>query len=180
MNDRFVNSTHRPNRWRVAARERAGTPADADAVTDDLIDALLADEIDTDDPSPTLPIPPQTVSIPDDDPQLAAAVSEAHTRFDEFLTAFAHRTPADQFAIKARFMDDYGREYMWVSVTAVDGQHIYGQLDNDPATVRAIRRGQNVRVPRAGLNDWLFTQGAERVGGFTVKVLERRANGDAA
>ena len=36
-------------------------------------------------------------------------------------------------------------------------------------------------VPRlSGLNDWLFTQGSERVGGFTVKVLERRANGEAA
>ena len=66
------------------------------------------------------------------------------------------------------------------SLTAVDGSHIYGRLDNDPATVRAIRRGQPVRVPRTGLNDWLFTRGAERVGGFTVQVLERRANGEAA
>lgn len=177
MNDRFVNSTHRPNRWRVAAIERGSHPASADA--EDLIDDLL-NEIDDDPAEEPPPSPPQLVSIPDDDPQLTAAVTEANRRFDEFLTAFAHRTDADKFAVKARFMDDYGREYMWLTVTAVDGLHIYGQLDNDPATVRAIRRGQPVRVPRNGLNDWLFTQGAERVGGFTVKVLERRANGEAA
>lgn len=175
MNDRFVNSTHRPNRWRVAAIERGTPPTNAEDLIDELLEEM--DDAPADDPPPA---PTQLVSIPDDDPQLTAAVNEAHRRFDEFLTAFAHRTDADRFAVKARFMDDYGREYMWLTVTAVDGQHIYGQLDNDPATVRAIRRGQPVRVPRNGLNDWLFTQGAERVGGFTVKVLERRANGGAA
>lgn len=173
MNDRFQNSTSRPNRWRVMHTERGGRPPDAD----DLIDSLL-DEVDDDD-ADVEPAAP-TVSIPDDDPQLTAAVSEANRRFDEFLDAFAHRSDADQFAVKARFMDDYGREYMWLTVTAVDGSHIFGQLDNDPATVRAIRRGQPVRVPRAGLNDWLFTKGEQRVGGFTVSVLERRANGEAA
>ena len=176
MNDRFLNSIHRPNRWRVASAERGGQPPDAD----DLIDELLSDLDDEPAEDTPPPAPPQLVSIPDDDPQLTAAVNEAHRRFDEFLSAFAHRTDADRFAVKARFMDDYGREYMWLTVTAVDGRHIYGQLDNDPATVRAIRRGQPVRVPRSGLNDWLFTKGAERVGGFTVKVLERRANGEAA
>lgn len=175
MSDRFVNSTSRPNRWRIAAFERGNYPADADALIEELLDEIV-DDPTADTPAP----PPQLVSIPDDDPQLTAAVSEAHRRFDEFLVAFSHRTDADRFAVKARFMDDYGREYMWLTVTAVDGQHIYGQLDNDPATVRAIRRGQPVRVLRSGLNDWLFTKGAERVGGFTVKVLERRANGEAA
>ncbi len=178
MNDRFMNSIHRPNRWRTTAVERGDPPSDAD----DLIDSILADEADDnpdDELAPSAP-PPHLVSIPDDDPQLSAAVTEAHRRFGEFLSAFAHRTDADHFAVKARFMDDYGREYMWLTVTAVDAQHIYGQLDNDPATVRAVRRGQPVRVSRAGLNDWLFTQGAERIGGFTVKVLERRANGEAA
>lgn len=173
MSDRFVNSTSRPNRWRVAAAERGRHPSDAD----DLIDSLL-NEVE-DDEAPPPPAGP-TVSVPDDDPQLTAAVSEANRRFDEFLHAFADRGTADRFAVKARFMDDYGREYMWLTVTAVDGSHIYGQLDNDPATVRAIRRGQSVRVPRAGLNDWLFTKGEQRVGGFTVSVLERRAKGEAA
>lgn len=178
MNDRIVNSIFRPNRWRVAAIERGQVPSDADELIDSLLDEM-EDDIPDDEPAPSAPSP-HLISIPDDDPQLSAAVTEAHRRFDEFLTAFAHRTDADRFAVKARFMDDYGREYMWVTVTAVDGQHIYGQLDNDPATVRAVRRGQPVRVSRAGLNDWLFTQGAARVGGFTVKVLERWANGEAA
>jgi uncharacterized protein YegJ (DUF2314 family) len=169
VNDRFVNSTGRPNRWRVMAAMRGERRAD-DA--DDLIESLLDDD--------PIPPPPPAAGIPDDDPQLTAAVTEANRRFDEFLEAFARRSDADQFAVKARFMDDYGREYMWLTVTAVDGQHIYGQLDNDPATVRAIRRGQPVRVPRAGLNDWLFTREGQRVGGFTVSVLEGRADGEAA
>jgi uncharacterized protein YegJ (DUF2314 family) len=179
VNDRFVNSAHRPNRWRTAAIERGNLPRETEELIEELLNEVEVDDAvaPAADPAPSLP---QLVSIPDDDPQLTAAVHEANRRFDEFLTAFAARTDSDRFAVKARFMDDYGREYMWLTVTAVDGLHIYGQLDNDPATVRAIRRGQPVRVPRNGLNDWLFTQGAERVGGFTVKVLERRANGEAA
>ncbi|MCZ2341180.1 MAG: DUF2314 domain-containing protein, partial [Bacteroidales bacterium] len=61
--------------------------------------------------------------IADNDAELTAATAEAVERFGEFLTRFEHRRPGDTFAVKVPFTDDYGREYMWVMVTAVDGPY---------------------------------------------------------
>jgi uncharacterized protein YegJ (DUF2314 family) len=124
-----------------------------------------------------LPVPAVAV-LPDDDPRLAAAAAEANRRFGEFLAAFDHRKPGETFAVKVPFADDYGREYMWVRVAAVDDRYIVGRLDNRPAFVRAVRPGQKVRVPRAGLNDWLIVRGGQLEGGFTLKVVQERTQGD--
>jgi uncharacterized protein YegJ (DUF2314 family) len=126
--------------------------------------------------------PPAVAVVPDDDPKLAAAAAEANRRFGEFLTAFQQRKPGDTFAVKVPFSDDYGREFMWVRVAAVDDSFIVGRLDNRPAYVQAVRAGQKVRVPRTGLNDWLIVRGGELLGGFTLKVVQERATdeGEAA
>lgn len=121
-----------------------------------------------------LPQQPGVALIPDDDPRLLAASAEANRRFSEFLSALEHRKPGDTFAVKVPFTDDYGREFMWVSVSIVSETHIIGRLDNQPAYVRAVKAGQRVRVPRKGLNDWLFVCGGEMHGGFTLNVVRDR------
>lgn len=118
--------------------------------------------------------------IPDDDFELAAASAEAVERFGEFLTRFEHRRPGDTFAVKVPFTDDYGREYMWVVVTAIDGQYMIGKLDNRPAYVRSVSAGQIVRVPRRGLTDWLVVRAGVPHGGFTIRVVESRLRGGEA
>ena len=141
--DHLVNSRHRPNRWRIAAGERGNA---LPPLYDDPPDVL-------DPPAPSVPI----ANVSDDDPQLRAAVAEANSRFDEFLMALADRAPADTFAVKAPFTDDFGREYMWVAVSDVDGSHIYGRLDNDPATVRTVkpRRVSSAEMARASFTAFL-------------------------
>lgn len=123
-----------------------------------------------------LPAPAVAV-VPDDDPRLTAAAAEANRRFGEFLAAFDRRKPGETFAVKVPFADDYGREFMWVSVAAVDDAFIVGRLDNRPAFVQAVHAGQKVRVPRTGLNDWLIVRGGQLEGGFTLKVVEDRVRG---
>jgi uncharacterized protein YegJ (DUF2314 family) len=167
MSQPFVNSLRRPNRWRVAAVERGTALPPLDDNPPEL------------DPNPR-PSNDPVAGISDDDPRLRAAVAEASERFDEFLLALSDRGPEDTFAVKAPFTDDFGREYMWMAVTAVDAEHIYGWLDNDPITVRTVRRGQRVRVPISSLNDWLYVHGDERAGGFTVTLIEQRLRSDEA
>jgi uncharacterized protein YegJ (DUF2314 family) len=58
-----------------------------------------------------------------------------------------------------------------VSVTDVDATHVQGQLDNDPAVVRAVRAGDEVRVPRSSLHDWLYVREGRLFGGFTLAIL---------
>ncbi|GEM_PF-2518117 len=127
-----------------------------------------------DPPVPEHP-PVPIVQVSDDDPRFVAAVAEANLRLDEFLDAFADRGPADVFAVKAPFRDDFGKEYMWLTLSQVDEEFFHGLLDNDPACVKAVRRGQRVKVPRNLLNDWFFVKAGEPMaGGFTVKLLEQK------
>ena len=95
MNEPFINSRRRPNRWRIAAIER-GT---ALPPLDDDPPELLPEP-----PSPDSPSAVPIAGLPDDDPQLRAAVEEANGRFDEFLLALSDRGPTDLFAVKAPFM----------------------------------------------------------------------------
>ena len=120
------------------------------------------------------------IPVADGDPRMAAAAAEANRRFDEFVAALADRRPDDTFAVKVPIEDPNGREYMWVSVTAVDATHVRGQLDNDPSVVKAVRAGDEVRVPRSTLNDWLYVRGGKLHGGFTLSLLgEKRHRGGA-
>ena len=78
-----------------------------------------------------------------------------------------------KFAVKVPFEDGDYREFMWLMVTALEGDAILGRLDNDPVDVRTVRCGSRVRVDRRTLNDWLFTDNDQMQGGFTIKVIQQ-------
>ena len=40
--------------------------------------------------------------------------------------------------------------------------------------MRGLKDGDPVEVRLADLNDWMYIRGEEMVGGFTVKVLDRK------
>ena len=125
---------------------------------------------------------PGVVVLPDDDPRLVAAAAEATRRVGEFVAAFRARRPGDAFAVKVPFADDYGREFLWVGVAAITDAHFVGRVDNRPAFVRAVAYRQTVRVPRAGLADWVYLRGATVVGGFSFQAVAGRLpkTGEAA
>ena len=119
------------------------------------------------------------IAVRSDDPAMVAAVAEARQRFPEFVAAFENRTPADEapFAIKAPFGEGDDVEFMWVEVTGIENEIIYGILKNDPAHVPGLAEGDRVKVKTADLNDWVCIINDEPVGGFTMKVLSERAKG---
>ena len=127
-----------------------------------------------DDPVVPKPAAVPLVSISEDDPRYIDAVAEANRRFEEFLSAFADRTPADLFEVKSAFRDDFGKEFMWMTVSQVDEDYIHGMLDNEPAHVKSVKRGQRVRILRNQVNDWLYVRDGQFFGGFTVKILQDR------
>ncbi|MFO0851918.1 MAG: DUF2314 domain-containing protein [Gemmataceae bacterium] len=116
------------------------------------------------------PVP--IAGVADGDPRMSAAVAEANRRFGEFLAALSAREPGETFAVKVPFADPNGREFMWVSVAAVDDAYIFGRLDNEPAFVKTVAAGEPVRVPRAELNDWLYVRDGHLYGGFTLRLLD--------
>jgi len=120
--------------------------------------------------------PAPVVSVPDDDPEMAAAAAEARRRWGEFVVAFEARQPGWHFSVKVPISDGETMEYMWVDVTAIEGERIRGRLGNDPVSVQGVQLGDPVDANLKDLNDWTYSDGEEVFGGFTVEVL-RRAGG---
>lgn len=125
-----------------------------------------------------LPYDP-VITISSDDPEMQAAVQTARDRWPEFVEAFENRDDSQHFAMKARFEENDLVEFMWVTVTAIEGDLVLGVLDSDPADVKSLRCGDRVRVTLDSLNDWMFVdRGEEPVGGFTIAVLTKRQRGE--
>jgi uncharacterized protein YegJ (DUF2314 family) len=116
---------------------------------------------------------PPVVPVSGDDPRLKAAVSKARKRWQEFVSAFEERRSEQNFSVKARIGDDEVAEFMWLSVTGLENGWVYGRLDNDPIELTSIRCGDRVRIHIDDLNDWLYTDGDQVRGGFTIEVLRK-------
>ena len=125
-----------------------------------------------------LPYDP-VITIAFDDPEMQAAVQIARDRWPEFAGAFEQRSEGQHFAMKARFQEGDAVEFMWVAVTAIEGDRILGVLDSDPTDIKSLQSGDRVQITIDDLNDWMFLcDGAEPVGGFTVAVLTKRQRGE--
>jgi uncharacterized protein YegJ (DUF2314 family) len=115
------------------------------------------------------------VAIKDDDPRMIAAVAEARERWLEFVGAFEARRPDQVFSVKVRLAEGRAVEFMWLSVSALEGDYLYGSLDNEPVGLRKLRLGSRIRSRVDEINDWTYLDGGAFRGGFTIDVL-RKAN----
>jgi uncharacterized protein YegJ (DUF2314 family) len=61
---------------------------------------------------------------------------------------------------------------MWLTVEALEGEQVRGRLDNDPVGLKQVRRGDRLTAAPADVTDWLFTEGSELHGAFTVHALK--------
>lgn len=138
---------------------------------DSSLDSKLRGPNPLEDFADALPFVPVT-RIMSDDPRMKAAVDEARRRWPEFLAAFESRKPDQMFAIKSPFTDADDTEFMWLQVTGIENDVIYGILDNDPVDIGTVKSGDKVRVQVADLNDWIFGEGGSIKGGFTIRVLK--------
>jgi uncharacterized protein YegJ (DUF2314 family) len=100
------------------------------------------------------------------------AVAEARRRWPEFVHAFAHRRPDQQFAIKKRFDDGKIAEHMWATVSAISGSTVYGQLNNKPNRIKSLKFGDKVTFPESEVEDWIYTDGPNKIGEFHAKVAQ--------
>jgi uncharacterized protein YegJ (DUF2314 family) len=113
------------------------------------------------------------ISVQDDDPRMQEAVLKAQDTWPEFVAAFeANR--GKLFSIKAPVSHSGKTEFIWVQVTAVEGDHVYGKLANDPANLGPLKVGSKVKVPLSDLNDWCYIDAQGNLqGGFTIPAVQR-------
>ena len=117
------------------------------------------------------------VTISPADPRMRQAVAEAKKRWPEFVSAFERRSGDQHFSIRAPFGDGQHTEFMWVGVTAIENDMIYGKLGNEPLHVRGMNAGETVKVRVGDMNDWMFTEGKAMRGGFTIEAIRQAERG---
>lgn len=116
------------------------------------------------------------ILVKDDDPEMAAAVKEAQNSVDEFIKALENPSATTtDFAVKKEFKDGDTSEFMWLTdVTYQDGKFT-GTLNNDPGLVKNAVPGQSYSVARGEGQDWVYFEGEDMKGGFSVKLLMERS-----
>src|SRR5262245_20810314 len=89
----------------------------------------------------TLNVP--IVPVPDDDPAMAQAVAKARSECPRFVAAFEARAGRN-FAVKAPITHADNTEFIWIEVTALEGDRVYGELGNDPGNLGSLKFGSKV------------------------------------
>lgn len=117
------------------------------------------------------------VRVECDDQEIAGAIEEAKRRWPEFLAAFRSLPAPVEKLVLVRWADGGSHEHLWGIVHRIEGERITCTIDNEPNVVRNVQADDCVVVGVDQVLDWMWCEGARRVGGFTVAVLERRMAG---
>lgn len=141
-------------------------------VTEETERALLAD-----DPlaalQESLPVPMTQVAA--DDPLMKDAVAQARQDWPKFVAAF-EANAGESFSAKGPISHSGNTEFIWLAVTAVEGERIFGTLANEPANLGPLKLGSKVMLPLEKLNDWCFVDShGEMQGGFTIAAVAAAA-----
>lgn len=153
------------------------------AVNDDTIEALRSKRpLESLRDTVTAPF----VQVPDNDPAMLQAVREAKTHWPRFAAAFENRVGSNH-AVKAPVSSEGNTEFIWIEVTAIEGERIYGTLGNEPVQLPGLALGSRVSVSVADVQDWCYIGAkGERHGGYSIEAvreaserLRKRARDDA-
>ncbi len=113
------------------------------------------------------------VPIAPDDPTMLAATAKARQEWPRFVQAFA-RHQGDRFTIKAPIRLKDAVEFIWISVTSINGDNIIGVLANQPSNLGSLQLGSRVVVALADLNDWVYFDLEKQLqGGFTMAAVDQ-------
>ncbi len=109
------------------------------------------------------------------DPRLAAATAEAIRRWNEFVTEFRTSDINATYLIKAPFAAKDGSvEHMWASVSAIGADSVTGTLESDPFGDFGVKKGDQVTVKSAEVEDWFVRKAdGSELGNFSAPVLEQ-------
>jgi uncharacterized protein YegJ (DUF2314 family) len=118
----------------------------------------------------------KVVSMEAGDPAMEAAVAEARRTLDDFIRKLATPQPDADYMVKAPFPTDDGNvEHMWIGALKYTDQGFTGKLANQPASIKAMKMGDELTVKRSDVTDWVILTPSGQEGGFSQKVLEQQA-----
>ena len=116
-----------------------------------------------------------------DEAQMEAAIARARREVDEFVKVLAARD-ADSFSVKAPIKDGNGTEHFWITDVRYEKGEFVGKIGNDPGIVENVKIGQEWRIKKDEISDWMYVRGEKIHGGYTIDVLlptMEKGEGDA-
>lgn len=110
--------------------------------------------------------------LPDDHPEMAAAIASARATLSEFRRRLAAPEPGmANFGIKARFPVTGGAEHLWIGDLQANGSGFVGKVTVHPQEVVGLQLGSGVEVTEDMITDWSYSQNGVFRGHHTTRVL---------
>jgi uncharacterized protein YegJ (DUF2314 family) len=115
------------------------------------------------------------VMVPNDDPEMAAAIAKARTQLPVFWKALEKPGAGeDRFALKVAIKDGADVEHFWLIDVAREGDKYVGTINNQPEIVNNVSAGERYTFADADISDWMFMRNDKIVGNETMRPLLKR------
>ena len=113
------------------------------------------------------------MNLPDDHPEMAAAIAEARASLSTFRARLSAPEPGmDHFGIKARFpVPNGGGEHCWVGDLVPDNDGFTGKLTVEPRQLPGLQLGSPVTVSEDMITDWSYALHDVYQGHYTTRAL---------
>ena len=110
--------------------------------------------------------------IPQNDPDMAAAMRKARASFPEFLALSQSPRPSMRnFAVKVGVRAGDGHEFFWIRPFERKGQGFSRQLNNTPRSVKNLKLGDTITFAEKEIVDWTYIDDGKMKGNYTACVL---------
>lgn len=109
------------------------------------------------------------------DPELAAAQRAAIATLSEFRKRLTAVDPATQdFEVQAVVREGALSEALWLMEVKAVPSGFEGSVRAQPQVLKAVQRGQQIRIANADVLDWSYFERGKQQGGETLLVLARQ------
>lgn len=116
-----------------------------------------------------------------DNPELYVAVQKAKNSLDQFISRYEHPKSGDLgFGVQAAFKTSGEPEHIWIHLDGYKDGLFTGRLADEPTSIPDKHKGDTVSVRKKDVTDWIYQSNGQKVGGFTIDVLEGQANAAGA
>lgn len=110
---------------------------------------------------------------------MEAAIARARMEVDSFIAELA-KPSGDSHAVKVPITDQGDTEHFWlIDVTYSEGEFA-GTINNEPGIVSNVRIGDERKVNKSEIFDWMFMRGGKMYGNYTLRPLLKAMPKDEA
>lgn len=120
---------------------------------------------------------PDIYQVEKEDASMKAAIEKARATISQFDSALnANNKNFEDFAIKQSFNTDVedGGEHIWIGDISIRNGDYYGIVNNEPEWTKEVKLGQQVKVDKSRISDWMYLDNGRLKGGYSIVVLRNK------